>query len=103
MSIKLVTLPALTLSAGVATKISTEHVGVTAISFQADDSNVGNIYIGDSTVTSSTGMILSKGNTASLSGDSSRGWSEEFHLDEVYVVASSSNDIVRLSCFKRKP
>lgn len=104
MAIQLKTLTPITFTSGVRVPASTDHIAVTSLTIQADDDNTGNIYVGDVTVTAATGLELIGGNTCEITGDQvGRGGAEEFFLDEVFLISSTTGAQAELACFRRKP
>ena len=74
-----------------------------SVLIQADFSNTGSVYIGDSTVTTSTGFELPAGGSIEIGGDHRRLGQDEIILNDLFVNADTSNDKVRVGFFvKRK-
>jgi len=101
--IKIETLTPLILVSNTPTQLSSLNTPVTSVTIQADIDNAGHIYFGDSTVTSSTGQIIFKGGAVPITADNRPGGSEEILLSEIYVLATTGGDKVRLNVFRRKP
>lgn len=99
----LTTFPQLTLVANTPQPLSTDQIAVTSVTVQAEDGNVGNIYLGDSSVTTSTGIILAEQDPAVIEVGNRGHSAEEFYLNEVYVVSGTSGNKCRISAFKRRP
>lgn len=103
MALIIVTLSPVTVSsAGNAVQLSSSSIFTSSATIQADVDNSGNIYIGDSSVTSSNGIELKPGDVYEFSGDDIRGIGEQIDLSDLYVDAATSNDSVRVTYFKRK-
>lgn len=75
---------------------------VTSILFQADPSNTGIIYVGDSGVTSTNGVALNASQFISVSGDFRRDGAEEFDLTDWYVDASAASQKLRITLIGKK-
>lgn len=103
MAVKLLTAPqAIVTSAGTAVPVYSSKLAVTSITLQALFTNVGKIYVGSSTVTSSTGIEIPPGDVITIDAASVRGHQEEIYADEVYVNATSSNDAVKVIMIVRR-
>lgn len=84
-------------TAGTRKQISTDSKACYAIVLQANSSNTGKIYVGDSTVTSSNGIELSAGDSLTISPQSINGGSDtEINLTDVYIDAQVSGESVRV-------
>lgn len=70
-------------SAGTAVPLSATSVPVFSVTIKAAPTNSGAIYIGDSSVSSSNGFLLSKGDTVSF---------DISDLTNIYVDSETSND-----------
>lgn len=101
MAVKLVTLAAVT-GIGTAKAISTKHTAVTSLTIQSDNGNTGSVFVGDSSVTTGTGLIVDEGDVAVLTADNVGVGSEEFFLDEIYVVSGTGSNTVRLAAYQRR-
>lgn len=103
MAVKAHTISAVTVtSAGTRVQISSEKRPVSSILFQADPSNTGLIYVGDSTVSSSNGIALGAKDSYEVSGDERPSGLDELILSDFWVDASSNSQIVRVQYFKRR-
>lgn len=69
---------------------------------QAETGNTGNVFIGDSTVDSTTGIILTPGSSINIGGDM-MGQAGDFELSlaNFYVDAATNGDKVRVFVLKR--
>jgi len=102
MAIKIQTLPNIT-GIGTAPQVNPNHIAVTSLTLQSEDDNTGDIYIGDSSVTVGTGLILVPGATAEITADGiGKGGADEFFIDEVYLISSTSANVVRAAAFRRR-
>lgn len=102
MAVILTTFPQLTLTANVAQPLSLDHLAVASATVQAEDGNIGNIFIGASGVTTSTGVILAEQDPAVIEAGNRGHGSEEFYLDEVYVVSGTTGNKCRVAAFVRR-
>lgn len=103
MAIRLETLPVITMSSSnVPVQLSSTATRVTSVTIQADRTNSASIYLGDSSVTTSTGMEIVPGETAEVTADNVRAGSEEFLLSDLYLVSGTSGMIARAAVFRRK-
>ena len=75
-------------SAGTAVQLSTTSTLVSSIIIRAMEDNSGAVYIGDSTVSSSTGKIEPR-TSISFSGDQNTG---TLNLNAIYVDSGTSSD-----------
>lgn len=99
MAQKLFTLAAITIStAGTRQAISSTAVPVASYLIEADASNTGKVYVGDSTVASTNGVALSAGE--SLSAESHE--DDELDLSDVYVDTATNGNKVRVQYIKRR-
>lgn len=104
MAIKLKTGTVVTVTtAGTRVQISSQVRAVSSILIQGDESNKGNIYLGDDTVTASNGQAIGPGKGAEISGDQRPSGTEELFINELYLDASKDGDKARISYFIRKP
>ena len=100
MAIEIQTLPALT-GIGAATALG-EHIAVSSVTIQSQNDNVGSVYVGDSTVTISTGLIIDEGDATIITADMIGSSSEEFYLDEIFVISATAGNTVRVAAFRRR-
>ncbi len=105
MAIGLKTLPAVTVaSGGTAVKLTANETWVTSVTIQAEFTNVSKICLGDSTVTTSTGIQIPIGDCATIDAPQGpRGGAEEFDLSKIYINSSTTGDGVRIIAFGRTP
>lgn len=105
MSIKLFTLPQVTVTtAGTRVQISSTDTAVTTVLIQADPSNTGRIYVGDSNVASNrAAAVLEADASFSITADASgrSGW-EEYILSDFYLDSSANGDKAYISYVKRR-
>jgi hypothetical protein len=104
MAVKLVTLPNVTLTnSGQAYQIYEQTLAVTSVTVQAEFTNSAKIALGGSTVTTSTGVEIPPGDTATIQADAASGRSaEEFYLSDIYACSSSAGQVIRVTAFTRK-
>lgn len=76
---------------------------VDSLTIYAEVTNTGNVYVGDSSVSSATGIPIAPGDTAEIDLDMGSKAGEEISLDDVFVVSSTSGNKVRLTALVRKP
>lgn len=76
---------------------------VTSVSVQAEATNVGKVYLGDSSVTTSNGVFVEAGDSIEITADIGGKHSDEFALDQVYVTSGTSGNAVRIIAFVREP
>ena len=78
---------------GTAVPLSTSRIYTTAFAVRAKLTNNGNIFLGDSTVTSSTGMFLQPGETNEKTAQNvSRGVIQTFELSKIYIDAQNGGE-----------
>lgn len=104
MSVKVQTLsPVIVASAGTAVQVDSNETPVSSLILQAQDSNTGSLFVGDSTVTSTNGLEVVPGATIEITGDSfGRGQSNEIILSDIYVNATTSGDRARAAAFRQR-
>ena len=102
MAIQPLTLTKAVASAGTAVAIGTRPAIGTCI-IQADTGNTRKVFIGDSSVETSTGISLDPGDSMSLQGPQGRGWTDEYNLSDIFVDAANSADLIRIMAFVKKP
>lgn len=104
MATQLVTLPVATVAvANTAVRVYTGSTPyfVTSVSLQAEFTNVGNIFIGDSSVTSSNGIIVPPGDVGQVSIDSRSNQVEEFDLRDIWINSATSSNAARVIAMRR--
>jgi hypothetical protein len=62
------------------------------VTVQADPDNTGNVYVGDSTVSSTRGVELAPGDSMTFQAIDKE---KRYNLAEIYVDAATNNDSVR--------
>lgn len=103
MSTKLTTFSRASLaSSNVAQQVASSAIAVASLTIQAESTNTGSIFIGDSTVTTTSGIEVGPGDCAVLEGPLGPRGPEEFLISEVYIVGANAGDKVRLSAFRRR-
>lgn len=104
MAIQLASIPPVAVaSSNVAVPLIATVLWCTSATLQAEATNVGNVYIGGSDVTSTNGAFVSAGESIEIAGDEINGRQEEFDLSRVYINASTIGNGVRIIIFKRAP
>lgn len=90
-------------TAGTRVPLSATQKIVISLQIQADPANAGVIYIGDSTVSSSSkGVALAAGNSQSIEMPSmGQAGSYEFDLSQIYVDAANNNEDVHILYYVR--
>lgn len=89
-------------TAGSRVRLTTSDIPATSIAIVADPLNTLNVYVGDSTVSASTGFPLAPGDVMPLSADRTRGYSEEMMLSDIYVDADTNGNKVRVFYLGRR-
>lgn len=86
-------------TAGTRVPLSGVELLVSSIIVQALPSNSGSIFIGDSSVTSSKGIVLTAGSAVEIQADSYEGDSDFSVIDVagIYIDASANGDGVAIS------
>jgi hypothetical protein len=101
MAQKLFTHAKVTVAAS-AVQVDSTATPITSIMFQADLSNTGNIYIGDSNV-GADDLELIPGDVQWITSDNrARGGSEEFLLSDFYIHGGTTGDTVKVSYIKQR-
>jgi hypothetical protein len=99
--LKFANLPPLTLTANTPQVVQGQSLSVYSAIIVAEATNVGNIFVGDSGVTPSTGVPIEPGNTLTLAVEGA-GRFTEFDLTDLFVTTNTTGNIARISVFKRK-
>lgn len=104
MSAVLLTLAEITVvTSGVRQRVTTQEIPVTSITVQAASGNTGNIFVGDSNVSTTRGIELDAGQAWTQVADpTGRAGSEEFLLSDIYLDAGTSGDKARVVYTKRR-
>jgi hypothetical protein len=87
-------------SGGTALPLASSSIPVASIVIQAEYTNVGRISIGNSSVSSNTGIEIGPGDTFTLSVETLHKVGE-FDLKDIYVVSGTAGDKVRILAFRR--
>jgi hypothetical protein len=82
-------------SAGTRVQLTASDIAAYAVLIQANPANTGNIFVGDSTVSSSNGAILEPGDFFVVEPDISEEM-DEVNLSDIYIDAATNNDSVRV-------
>lgn len=83
-------------TAGTAVALDSSPIASSSIVVQSDPTNTGRMYVGDSTVDSTNGVVLEPGQTFEFEGDDRRGGGDEYRLDEIFVDAAVNGEKVRV-------
>lgn len=84
------------LGSGSAEVLTSSRVLTRGFLIRAEENNVGDIHIGDSTVTALTGMFLHADETNDkYAGNVARGYTREYDLNKIYLIGTSG-DAVRV-------
>ena len=103
MALKLVPLGVVTVTtAATAVPLTSTARPASTIFIQADKLNAGDIYVGDSTVDSTNGIVLEPGATLPLSGDQIRGITEGLILSDIFIDADTDGNSVRVYFLARR-
>ncbi len=94
--------PVVVSSAGTAVQISATSLLVGAVMIQADPSNSGNIFVGDSSVASTNGIVVAPGSALPFDPQVLRANDEFFDLSQIYIDAATNGDFVRVIYYARK-
>lgn len=90
-------------SAGSAEQISTSAIAVTSIYIEADKDNTGNIYVGDSNVSSARYTAkLAAGEGVTLKADQIPRQDDELILSDYYIDADVNAESAQISYIKRR-
>jgi hypothetical protein len=100
--LKLVTLPSVTVvTAGAEQPASSSNLEVYSAIIISLSTNTGTQYVGDSTVTSSTGMTLAPDGSLELGVPENMRATDTFNLAEVYLDSSSDAAEFRIAAWVR--
>ena len=89
-------------SAGTAEQVSSIETAITTLIVNADSTNAGTIYIGDSSVDSTNGIEVQPGDIVPISADPRSKYGEEVFLSDFYIDAATNGDKARISYIKRR-
>lgn len=104
MAVKLTTLdPVTVVVGGTPYPLFPSDLRVVSLTVVADAANVGNVYIGDQSVSASNGTPLGPQDSALIETPVRPSGNEEFLVNEVYVTSSTSGNKVRVVAWKRRP
>ena len=81
-------------SAGTAEALSATSIPVVEVVIQAELDNTGNVYVGGSTVSSTSGVELEPGASLTFGNIQKNEW---FNLNEIYIDAATSSDGVKFT------
>lgn len=88
-------------TAGTRVAISTSSLQVYSLSIQSLSTNTGSQYVGDSTVSSSNGMVFNPSDVAELDGPPGAREPHQFDASTIYVDSSTNNAKFRVSAWIR--
>jgi hypothetical protein len=83
-------------------QITTSDIPCSTVIFQAQDSNTGLTYVGDSSVGAQLGVALDPGEVFSISADQSGRNGEELLLSDFWVDAENDGNVLKISYIKRR-
>jgi hypothetical protein len=89
-------------TAGTRVQITASDIRTGSIAIQADSANVGKVYIGDSSVSSSIRLGASANEIVSIDASDLRGNTEEFSLSDFYVDAETNGNSVHVFYLGRR-
>ena len=103
MALRFVTMAELDIpTAGTAVQVSASAIPVSTVIFQADPANTGAVYVGDSAVAATRGIVLNPGDITSISADRLGQTGQELRLSDFYVDAATNGNDVRVSYIKSR-
>lgn len=80
-----------------------EDLRVVSATISAPTDNDGTVFIGDDTVTPSTGIALAPGESAVIETPNRPSGNDEFSLNEVYVTCLTAGQSVNIAIWRKKP
>ena len=84
------------LSSSSAEQVTSTRILTPGFAIRAESNNAGDLYIGDSTVTSSTGMFILAGEAnEKYARAMARGYTTQYDLSKIYLIGTSG-DAVRV-------
>lgn len=89
-------------TAGTREAVSADALPVSAVVVQAPSTNSGNIFVGDSTVSSSKGLALAAGESITITSSLVNGTHEELILSDIYVDTATNGNKVQVSYLARR-
>lgn len=89
-------------TAGTPVQLNPADWQATSLLIQADPLNTGSIYVGDTTVSSSTGIALSAGQTLSITPDEIRAHSEGIVMNDIWFDTATGGNAARITYLKRR-
>lgn len=96
MAANFVSLSPVTLTHGVATRLSASAIYASSLILYADPLNTGNVYLGGSNVTTSNGIPVAKGQSFNLSYDLVFGSNGKIDLRTLYLDSDTTSNLVRI-------
>lgn len=104
MAYKLYTLPKVVVAAA-GTRValtSNDALAASSIIISANNGNIGNIYVGDSTVDDENGDQLEPGDSIEITADALNGRNQEIFMNGIYVDADTNGNFVTVQYLKLK-
>ncbi len=84
------------LGSGFAEQLTASRILTPGFAVRAELTNTGNIYVGDSTVTTTSGMYLQQGESNEKYARAlGRGYTTTYDLSKIYIIGTSG-DAVRI-------
>lgn len=84
------------LGSGSAEALSSSRIMTQGFAIRAEENNAGDIYIGDSTVTTSSGMFIHPDESnEKYARNLARGYTTTYDLSKIYIIGTSG-DAVRV-------
>lgn len=99
--LKLFNLDVITLVSGVAQALTSTTTTSYSIIVSADAANVGNVFMGDSTVSITKGLPIEPGNTLTISV-TEPGRLSEIDAADIFAISSSTGNKVRTAVLRRR-
>lgn len=88
-------------AAGTAEQLTSSAIMADNVLIQATKDNTGNIFVGDSNVSSSRGWTLTPGQFISFEGSRRRDGSDALDLSTIWIDAANNGDGVQWGYYKR--
>jgi hypothetical protein len=101
MALKLYTHALQTLAGASAQTLSSTDLWVSSVTLVTNSANSGTMYLGSSTVATTTGVPIPAGASVTLDASMIRGTSDEFNLADLYIIGTAT-DTVRLSTVRSR-
>lgn len=82
-------------AAGTAEQLSATSFYVDSLIIQANPTNTGYVYVGDSTAASGTGYVLAAEDVLTIGGNDRRGGNDQFDIADIYLDVSVGGEGIR--------